>query len=256
MINLCDCPDSRRGEWSFHLFDVPVRVKLWFWIAVLFLGGELAPGALVIWVAVCFGSILLHEFGHVLAFQVFGERAEVVLYGWGGMAVPRGAVQSHLARFVVALAGPAAGFSLAGLAMAAAFLSGATVHFGFHMFLPTLTAWPAFARGSGPALHSSWHWYVLLNDLLFVNFYWGLVNLLPVYPLDGGHASRAVFEQRDPFRGKRNSLILSAFVAAAVALFGLVEQNLYMVLMFGILSASSLQSLESASSRVSRPYRA
>jgi stage IV sporulation protein FB len=141
--------------------------------------------------------------------------------------------------------------------MAAACLSGATVHFGFHMFLPTLTAWPALAHGSGPALHSSRLWYVLLNDLLWVNFYWGLVNLLPVDPLDGGHASRAVFEQRDPFHGRRNSLILSACVAGAVALFGLVERNLYMVLMFGILAASSLQALESASPRVThRPYRA
>jgi Zn-dependent protease len=43
-----------------------------------------------------------------------------------------------------------------------------------------------------PAHAAFSNWYVLLNDLLFVNFDWGLVNLLPVYPLDGGHAARAV----------------------------------------------------------------
>ena len=103
-------------------------------------------------------------------------------------------------------------------------------------------AWPT-AAGAGE-LQNSYHWYVLLNDVLFVNFYWGLLNLLPVYPLDGGHAARAVCVQRDPYRGTRNSLILSAAVASAVALLGVVERSLYMVLMFCILAASSMQSLD------------
>jgi stage IV sporulation protein FB len=256
MTTLVDCPESRRGEWNFHLFDVPVRVKLWFWISVVMISGEERLGFLLMWVAVCFASILLHEFGHVYAFRVFGEKAEVVLYGWGGMAVPRNGVQSHLARFLVSLAGPAAGFALAGLAMAAAFLSGSTIHFGFHMFLPTISAWPALAHYSEFSPRSL-YWYTLLNDLLFVNFYWGMVNLLPVYPLDGGHAARAVFEQADPFSGRRKSLILSAAVAVAVALFGLAERNLYMIVMFAVLAVSSLQLLESVRPRVShRPsYR-
>ncbi len=77
------------GEWRFRIFDTSVRVKIWFWIVILLIGGEQKPGPLAIWFAVCFGSILLHEFGHVLAFRLFRERAEVVLYGWGGMAIPR-----------------------------------------------------------------------------------------------------------------------------------------------------------------------
>jgi membrane-associated protease RseP (regulator of RpoE activity) len=250
MTTLVDCPESHGGEWSFRLFDTRVRVKFWFWISILLLAGDERPIPMVTWVAVCFASILLHEFGHVFAFRFFGEDAEVVLYAWGGLAVPRRGVRSNLAQFVVSLAGPAAGFCLAALAMAAAFLSGATVHFGFHLFLPTLSISPSLARAG--AASTSFYWYGLLNDLLFVNFYWGLVNLLPVYPLDGGHASRAVFEQRDPCRGRRNSLILSAAVAGAVAVLGLVDRNLYLGLVFLILSVSSLQALESARPR---PYR-
>ena len=30
-------------------------------------------------------------------------------------------------------------------------------------------------------------------DMLWVNIYWGLVNLLPVYPLDGGQIARELF---------------------------------------------------------------
>ncbi|MBZ5618596.1 MAG: hypothetical protein LAQ69_07720 [Acidobacteriia bacterium] len=256
MTTLIDCPQSSRGQWSFRLFGVPVHVKFWFWITVVILGGNREAGGLVIWAAVCFFSILLHELGHVYAFRAFGERAEVVLYGWGGLAVPDRPVRTPLAQFVVALAGPAAGFGLAGLAMAAAWVSGATIHFGFHMFLPTLSAWPALAGYTEYQSLPSFHWYMLLNDLLFVNFYWGLVNLLPVFPLDGGNASRAVFEQHDALRGKRHALILSAIVAAAVALLGLGGRSLYMAVMFGILAVSSLHALQSNPHRVSpRPYR-
>ena len=36
--------------------------------------------------------------------------------------------------------------------------------------------------------------FVLVWDLLFVNIFWGLVNLLPVFPLDGGQISRELFQ--------------------------------------------------------------
>jgi stage IV sporulation protein FB len=210
-------------------------------------------GALLIWVGVCFVSILLHELGHVYAFRLFGEDAEIVLYAWGGLAISRRSHQTHLARFMVSLAGPFAGFCLAAVALAAAFLSGARIHLGFQMLLPVIYTWLDVSGGGVPGMMRSYYWHVLLNDLLWVNFYWGVVNLLPVYPLDGGHAARAVFEQRDPYRGMRKSLILSASVAAAVALLGILDRSIYMVVMFGILSASSLQMLESVWTKA-RPF--
>jgi stage IV sporulation protein FB len=249
MTTLCDCPESNRAQWSFRLFGVPVQVKYWFWISIVLLGATEDPGALLIWVAVCFASILLHELGHVYAFRLFGQDTRVVLYAWGGMAISRSSYETPLARFVVALAGPIAGFCLTALTVAVAYLSGARVHIGFHIFLPVLTAWPDFADVPGDGMPRFYLWHVLLNDLLWVNFYWGLVNLLPVYPLDGGHAAGAVFEQRDRYNGRRKALILSASVAAAVALFGIVERSLYMVLMFAVLAASSLQSLDSLRTR-------
>lgn len=247
MPTLVDCPDSRAGEWRFRIFDTPVRVKIWFWIVILLIGGEQKPAALAIWIAVCFGSILLHELGHVFAFRLFRERAEVVLYGWGGMAIPRHGVYGSFPSLVVALAGPFAGFCLAGITVLAAQWSGAFVHLGFHRFLPVLAVLP---RAGGYS-----HWYILLNDLLWVNFYWGLINLLPVYPLDGGHASRVIFHRADPRDGLRKSLILSAAVAGALAIFGVMERSLYLALMFAILAISSLQMLEGSRSRVYRSPR-
>ena len=128
MRTLVDCPDSQMGQWNFSLWGVPVHVKVWFWFSILIVGGERPGPAILIWVAACFCSILLHEIGHVFAFRMFGERAEVTLYGWGGMAVPYGALRGNFSRFVVALAGPAAGFVLAAFTLAVAASIGAKTH--------------------------------------------------------------------------------------------------------------------------------
>jgi len=241
---LVSCPRSRAGEWNFRLFGVPVHVKFWFWLSLLLIGASDDMVAVLIWLAVCFVSILIHELGHVLVFRMFGEDAEVVLYAWGGLAVPRRGIRGTLAQFVVSLAGPLAGFGAAGLTLGVARWSGATLHLGHHMFIPMLTAVPALSHGFESHPQTYLYWSILLNDLLFVNFYWGLVNLLPVYPLDGGQATRAVIEQYDPRFGRRRSLLLSAIVAAAVALLGIANHNLYMLVMFGILAAASVQAFD------------
>jgi Zn-dependent protease len=244
MRTLVDCPESSRGDWNFRLFGIPVTIKLWFWIAMLLAGGESEPGLTIVWIAVCFVSILLHEFGHVFAFRFFGVEARAILYGFGGLAVPRSDVRGPFPKFVVSLAGPMAGFCLAVIAMAAARVSGSVVHFGWHAFLPVLSAWPDVTRATPAWSRPLYLWYLALNDLLWVNFYWGLVNLLPVYPLDGGQAARAVFEQHDPAHGRRNSLMLSIACGAAMAAVGWAEQNMYLVWLFGILAFSSWQALE------------
>ncbi|HEY2016280.1 MAG TPA: site-2 protease family protein [Bryobacteraceae bacterium] len=243
MTTLVDCPNGRQGDWYFRLFGIDVTVKIWFWIGVVLLAVGRELGGVITWVAVCLGSILLHEYGHVVAFRLFGEDSEIVLYLWGGMAIPRRAPHGTLTRFVIALAGPAAGFCVAGLAIGTARLSGWTVHLTWYYFLPVLAAGPVLgtAGSLGPVAQ---FWYTLINDLLFVNFYWGLVNLLPIYPLDGGHAARAVLEQYDPFGGRRKSLILSIAVAAAIVFIALPQRNMYLVLMFAILGVSSAQLLE------------
>jgi len=230
----------------FRLFGIPVTVKLWFWLTILMLSGAADDASVLIWVAVCFVSILLHELGHVAAYRLFGGDGEIVLYTWGGLAIGSGRWRTALQQVVVSLAGPFAGFLLAGLTWFIATQTGACVVFGVHVLLPTLNAVPK--SFDGYAMSSS-RWYALLNDLLWVNFYWGLINLLPVYPLDGGQAARAIFEHRRGSAGLRRSLIASAIVAAAVALFALASHSIYLLIMFAALTISSLQSLEG-----SRPW--
>ena len=45
---------------------------------------------LLLWVAAVLISILVHEIGHWLAMRWYGTDAYVVLYHFGGLAVPRG----------------------------------------------------------------------------------------------------------------------------------------------------------------------
>jgi len=255
---LTDCPESRAGEWCFHLFGVEVRVKFWFWFAILLFCGSGDTRTALIWIAECFVSILLHEMGHVFAFRMFGARAYAVLYGFGGLAVPDRDVRGTLAHFVVAMAGPMAGFCLGALVWAAAYARGVHVQFGWYMLLPTISAWPDVNPANVAKFEANYLWYVLLNDLLWVNFYWGLVNLLPVWPLDGGRAARAVLERRDRYNGIRTSLIVSAIVGAAFALVGVFKQNIYILAFFGIMAASSAQMFEATRRRtppVQRPHR-
>lgn len=203
-------------------------------------------GGILIWVAVCFVSILLHEVGHVIAFEAFGERAEAVLYSWGGLAVPkRGLRMGTFAEIVISLAGPVAGFCFGGVVAATGLLVGAELHLTFHtLVIPSLTAYIPSGDADSSDYMRNYYWSMVLNDLLFVNLYRGLVNLLPVYPLDGGRVSKALFEHRDPARGLRRALMVSAIVAAAIALFALIARSMYLMVMFGVLAAGSAQMLE------------
>ncbi len=86
-----------------------------------------------------------------------------------------------------------------------------------------------------------------VNDyLLFVNVWWGLVNLLPIYPLDGGRISRSVFDLSNSRDALRQSLWLSVFMAGAVAVYGLSQRNdkFYLVLFFGYLAYQSYMLLQ------------
>jgi stage IV sporulation protein FB len=220
MFSLLD-PGPSRGEVRFHLFGIPVRVHPWFWFTTLIMGASRDPGTLMVWVAVVFVSILVHEMGHVIAFRCFGVRAHVLLYGFGGLASPEGYLNGWFARVAVPAAGPVAGFLLAAATMACSAMLGPDNPLVFNRY-----------------------WNTMMADLWFVNVFWGLVNLLPVYPLDGGQVARAIFEKHDPVRGKRRSLVLSAVAGAIVAAVAFHWNSMYMVGLFGILAATSMTSLD------------
>lgn len=227
---LVDCPKSTVAEWRFSLFSSEVRVKFWFWLAVVLTCGAQETGAVLVWVAVCLAAVLLHELGHALAFRNYREGADIVLYGWGGITIPHHHLRGTGPELVTSLAGVAAGFAAAAAAVAVALFAGGGVVAGWRQFFPVVGVRPG-VETSVPLL------WVLLNDLVTVNFYWSLINLLPVYPFDGWHVARVALS-------RRKALMLSVAAGAAMALGGLLLRSITIGLAFLVLAVSSAQALE------------
>jgi membrane-associated protease RseP (regulator of RpoE activity) len=83
-----------------------------------------------------------------------------------------------------------------------------------------------------------------IGAFVLVSIGWGLLNLLPIYPLDGGQISREVFTLSNPREGIRFSLILSIAVAIGVAVWFWKQDDKFAAFMFGMLAYSSFMTLQ------------
>lgn len=199
-------------SWSFNLGRIPVIVEPSFWLFTVLFGmmGTRDPRMLVCWVAVCLVSILVHELGHALVSMLLGSGwASIRLYSMGGLCYHEGL--SRWRSVAVAAAGPLAGFLLGGL-----------------VFL--VYGWWSPNTDLAQALF----WY-----LIWVNIGWGIINLMPVPPLDGGHISLGVF---GPTR-RRMALWLGIITAAGVVVLGLSMRSFYLAFMFGWMGYGCYQAL-------------
>ena len=110
-------PPPTQADLHFRVFGIPVRVHPLFWIVTLFLGLAAARRPIrcetLIWVAVVFVSILVHELGHALMQRYFGGHPWITLYGFGGLASCNDCDRSPRSQILISLAGPVAGFLLA-----------------------------------------------------------------------------------------------------------------------------------------------
>lgn len=241
-MTLFQPPPTTRYDLNFNLLGFPVRVSPLFWLIAVLFGLSLASlWHILVWVVVLFVSILIHEMGHALAMRAYDEEAEIVLHGFGGLAIPRSSSwggsgsRTAVEDIIVSLAGPAAGFLLAGLVLLLVFITGGTIEVNWLAFIIPI---PNATVSGGPILN------ITVSLLLWVNIFWGLINLLPVFPLDGGQVSRSLFTISDPWDGQRKSLIVSAVVGGLMAVVGFVFfKSIFMGFLFGILALQSYQML-------------
>lgn len=158
-------------DWNFTVQGVRVRVNPWFWLIAAMIGwqvGQRDPTGLLFGIAIVFGSILAHELGHALTGRRYGSRPEgIILYGFGGLALPTVRLPAKKRMREIA-AGPAVSLAL-----------------GVISFLLLQIA----PRGNLA---------LVLYFSFWINLIWGLFNLVPVWPLDGGQMMEAYFEQRGP----------------------------------------------------------
>jgi Zn-dependent protease len=250
-------PPPSQGDIHFRVFGFPVRVSPFFWLTTVLMGigwrGEkTAPIELVLWIVVVFVSILVHELGHALVQRHFGGRPWIVLQGLGGLAICNDCDRSPRSQILISLAGPTAGFTLAALVMALVRLSGHPILVSFNGEVPwdklgvdAVHGMPILRALIVRAPFHSESAERLVHNMLFVNIVWGLVNLLPVYPLDGGRVARELCTLKNPRRGIALSLQISIVAAVGMAAYSAIQwQSLLVPLMFGYLAYGSYQTLQ------------
>ncbi len=107
--------------------------------------------------------------------------------------------------------------------------------------------------------------FVLYNQLVWVNSFWALMNLLPIWPLDGGMISRELFQWTLPESGTAISLIVSLIVAGALAVYSLIGASghplipllpgdFYMALFFGLFAVNNFQEWQMVRRRSRNPW--
>jgi stage IV sporulation protein FB len=239
-------PAPTRFDLNFTLAGIPVRVHPLFWLMGILLGGAVRNLLLLlIWVVLVFVSILIHELGHAFAMRAIGSYPRIVLYTFGGLTIPESSpwggrmatrASGPGAEILVSISGALAGFLFAGLAIAMVSLGGGQVVIGR---LLGVIPFPSALLPTAPSAVN-----FALNSLLWINIFWGLINLMPVFPLDGGSIVRRILVSLDPVNGTRTSLWVSVVTAALLAMAGILFMgSIYIAILFGYLAFASYQSL-------------
>jgi len=177
-----------------RLLGVPVRIHAWFLITPLlvwdvFGGAEIGWEALPIAALVAFQAVLTHELGHAWMGKRFGLEPRVELFA------PVGHTRFRATRPVSPRQGMAV--SLAGPMLS--ILVGA----------PALALLPLMPSAT-PIV-----WFAV-SAYLYTNLGWGLLNLVPVLPLDAGHVLAAALQSAS----KKKRGLLYARVWSALAFVG------------------------------------
>jgi membrane-associated protease RseP (regulator of RpoE activity) len=199
----------------FGLFGIPVTIRPSFLLIAVLLGfnsGSLTR--IIVWVGVVFVSIVVHELGHALVARSFGSEVEIELNAIGGLTswTLDPAELGPGRRAFVAGSGSATGLLFGGL-----------------VWLAAVTTGP----------HSGDVGYTL-TIIIWVNVFWGLLNWLPIRPLDGGHLLLALLEKTMPSRSDVVARYVFIATAAAGTFFAFRYGFLFAALLAGWLLVSEL----------------
>lgn len=198
----------------FRLFGMPVTVRTSFLIIAALIGfaGVNNTEFTIAWIVIVFVSILIHELGHALTARSFGSDVAIELNGLGGLTrwnVPGGEITPGR-RALIAAAGSATGLAFGGL------------------------VW-ALASAFGP--YGSLTGFIL-NSTIYVNVFWGLLNWLPIRPLDGGHLLETLLEKVAPVRGEAIAKVIFVATAAGALAFAIWQRLVFIAVLAGWLLLS------------------
>jgi Zn-dependent protease len=215
---------------SFRLGSIPVRVHGSFFLVVIMLGMTTNLAQLAEWVIIVFVGVLLHELGHALVGKSFGLVPRIDLAGITGLTSWTGGDVRGLGtakRVGISLAGPFTGILVGTL----------TVLLRLRAGLP----WFAFGVEDGTPFDQ------VTNDVVWVNAGWGLLNLLPILPLDGGNVLFLLVNRMTGGKGEKPARIVSMVFAGAAVALALYKRNPFTGFLAAIFFIQNLQSFRAVS---------
>lgn len=254
-------------DWEFSLFGYSVRVTWLFWLisaawgyawargldALYFRLGLETPGMpvlLCIWIAVSFVSILVHELGHTIAMKYFGISSYIVLYHFGGLAIPEGryvrrtlTTNSYVSSILISLAGPIAQLSLGLIIAMGAFAMGLPIGSAAYYLQMIGLEIPLASIPQNAATMA------LIEFSVHISIFWALINLLPILPLDGGRIAQNLIGWQRGTTGIQEATVLSLIVCGLGAYAGFQIGYEIMAFNFIVLGFMNFQSLQMSSNR-------
>jgi Zn-dependent protease len=215
-------PPETPYDLRFSIFRVPVRVHPFFWLIGLVIGWSVGDVPKSFTFLFCFFfSILIHELGHALSARQFGWPPVIVLYAFGGLASYQPTFGYSRKRAIwIAFAGPLAGFILAGLTYC--------TDYGWNQAIIANQEWAINLRETELGRLLDYMLYVLR----WINIAWGLFNLLPVPPLDGGQICSELCNARQLRSGRIRAQRIGAVTGVLAAGFFFANNFFIAGLMF------------------------
>lgn len=208
-------------SWRFRLFSFPVQVQLSFLITALFLGlGVDNIIYLLLWILIVFISILLHELGHAIFSNYYGRKPSIELLWSGGVTISsRYTLLSYPKEILISIAGPLVGFIFGGILI-------------------------LLVQITGPFQNQMLSW--IMKQLIWVNIGWGIFNLLPILPLDGGSIMQNLYHWfKDPYDDRSPHIISIIFgiitIFAVLAFFQ--REGIYLSIVIGLLTFNNYLAL-------------
>lgn len=210
---------------KFPLLRIPVSVHVTF-LFVALLGATAYSGFdIAIWTAAAFASILLHEMGHALTARGFGATGVgVTLYGLGGVtSYGAGQRMTNGRSFLISAAGSATGIVAGGALL-------------------------MMAR-SGTFDGVSHEVAVFIDSFIFTALVWGILNWIPIVPLDGGHMVQSVASAISEEHGPLISQVITWITVAIVVPLALMNGYQFAAIIVVLFAFSGLREYRAKATR-------
>ncbi|MBQ4614541.1 MAG: site-2 protease family protein [Akkermansia sp.] len=217
----------------FTLLGIPVSIQPAVLLTLSLLGWVFAVETAPVWLCVAlfavagFICLLSHEMGHALVGRMLGGGNPRVVVSWlGGDCCNADGVFTRMQGVVMTAAGPLFTLLEAGVATLLLCLLCGNVQDGLHLAHSAIFGKipEAYLAAYSPSL------LLFAAYMVQVGFWWAVINLLPIFPLDGGQIMHGLMDS------PRLMHVISLSVAIICMLFCMAMGFWLMIIFLGFLA--------------------